>query len=477
VPETQPDGSVLWHGYFIDITEKKRAEARIHDLAFRDALTGLPNRAALMDEASEALAAGAAAQRWSAVLYVDLDQFKMLNDTKGHQFGDRLLAAVAERMKPVVSEDGLLARLGGDEFVVLVKDIGRSHAAAELQARRIAESLQTVIRDPFVLDGFPCHISASVGIALASGGAAGIDEMLRRADVALFDAKAGGRGKVSIFAPPMQEALEQQVALTMDLRDTLEAGLLTLAYQPQVDDSGGCFGVEALLRWNHPTRGPIGPMTFIPLAERAGLSGQIDAFVLSAACSTLRRWRDMPELRHLHLSVNIGSQKLDRGVAALVAEAVRAHGIDPTRLTIEITERVMLDNVAEVDFALAALKKLGVRIALDDFGTGYSSLSHLKRLPIDTLKIDRSFVDAIETDANDRVIVQTILNIARNLGVSAIAEGVENEMQALLLRRFGCHAYQGFMYGRPMSLEDVEAYVVADRQPALAVAVASLRAV
>jgi diguanylate cyclase (GGDEF)-like protein/PAS domain S-box-containing protein len=470
VPEAEPGGSILWHGYFVDISDQKRAEARIYDLAYRDTLTGLPNRVALVEGLQAALNAGERDKRWSALLFIDLDQFKVLNDTKGHHFGDRLLKGVAERLKPVVSGDDLVARLGGDEFVVMVKHLGVKPGAAETQVRRIADRIHATIADPFVLDGFPFHTSASIGVAIFRGKEVGTDELLKRADMAMYEAKAAGRGATSLFQPDMQRLLEEQLAQTMELRDALESGALQLAYQPQVDDVGACFAVEALLRWDHPVRGQVPPSVFIPLAERAGLGGQVDAFVLGAACATLRRWQDKPALRHLHVAINIGNQKLDLGLAALVGNAVRATAADPTRLTIELTERVMLDNVDEVEEALAALKKLGVKIALDDFGTGYSSLSHLRRLPIDTLKIDRSFVDEIETDANDRVIVQTILNIARNLGVSAIAEGVENDMQALLLRRFGCHAYQGYLYGRPMPLQDFEARMASGERRVAALA-------
>jgi diguanylate cyclase (GGDEF)-like protein/PAS domain S-box-containing protein len=469
VPEAQPDGSILWHGYFVDVSERKRAEERIYHLAYRDTLTGLPNRAALVDGLQGARANGDERLRWSALLFIDLDQFKVLKDSLGLHLGVGLLCGVAERLKPTVGADDVVARLGGDEFVVIVKDVGRSEAAAEIQTRRVAERIHATIGDPFVLDGFPFHTSASVGAALFRGGEVGVDELLKRADMAMYQAKAIGRGATALFAPAMQSVLEEQMALTMELRDALDSGALTLAYQPQVDDAGSCFGVEALLRWDHPGRGQIPPTVFIPLADRAGLGAQVDAFVLAAACATLRRWQDDPAFNHLQMAVNVGSRKLDGALVALVTSAIRATGVNATRLTIEITERVMLDQNDEVDLALAALKNLGAKIALDDFGTGYSSLSHIKRLPIDTLKIDRSFVDEIETDPNDRVIVQTILNIARNLGVSAIAEGVESEMQALLLRRFGCHAYQGYLYGRPMSLGEVEARIRADERPRLAV--------
>jgi EAL domain-containing protein (putative c-di-GMP-specific phosphodiesterase class I) len=287
--------------------------------------------------------------------------------------------------------------------------------------------------------------------------------------MAMYEAKAAGRGSASFFVAEMQAVLEERLALTTELRDALEAGKLALHYQPQVDDAGVAFGVEALLRWDHPGRGQIPPAVFIPLAERGGFSELIDAFVLATACATLNRWGQQASLRHLQMAVNIGGRHIGRGLVELVTNTLAATGADPGRLTIEFTEHVMLDDVAEVDAALAALKGLGVKIFLDDFGTGYSSLSHLKRLPIDALKIDCSFVRDIEIDQNDRVIVQTIINIARNLGMSAIAEGVENEMQALLLRRFGCRAFQGFLYARPMTLEEVEKRCATGERPPMAV--------
>ena len=456
VPEAAPDGSITWYGYIIDISDKKRAENRIYDLAYRDTLTGLPNRAAIVETLEKALVDGGQDQEWSALLFIDLDQFKVLNDTKGHHHGDQLLCGVASRLKPLVGPRDLVARLGGDEFVVLLKGLGFRPEAAELHARRVAERIHTSIADPFPLGGFPFHTTASIGVALFRGNDLTVDELLKRADMAMYRAKAAGRGAVAFFKVEMQDVLEEHLALTTELRDALDAGKLTLAYQPQVDDSGVCFGVEALLRWNHPERGAIPPSVFVPLAERNGLGAQLDAFVLNTACETLRRWQDMPAMQHLQVAVNIGTRQLGNSVLALVNNAVHATGADPRHLTIEITEHVMLDNMEEVETVIAALKKLGIKIALDDFGTGYSSLSHLKRLSIDALKIDISFVADIETDANDRVIVQTILNIARNLGIAAIAEGVENDMQALLLRRFGCRAFQGFMYGRPMARADLE---------------------
>ena len=348
----------------------------------------------------------------------------------------------------------------------MLRELGSDLMGAELQARQIAERIHISLAEPVLLEGFPFHTTASIGSALFRGDDLSVDELLKRADMAMYEAKAAGRGSVAFFKVEMQDALEEQLTLTNELRHAIEAGDLSLAYQPQVDDTGACFAVEALLRWNHPKRGAISPGVFVPLGEKAGLGPQIDAFVLATACQTLARWQRMPAMRHLEMAVNISGQQFGPRMVALVTNSLKASDIDASLLTVELTEHVMLDRLDEIDDAFAALKELGVKIALDDFGTGYSSLSHLKRLPIDALKIDCSFVDEIETDSNDRVIVQTILNIARNLGVVAIAEGVENEMQALLLRRFGCRAFQGFLYGRPMSAAALEDLLTANGETA-----------
>ncbi|MEJ0013237.1 MAG: EAL domain-containing protein [Bauldia sp.] len=469
VPEPQPDGSVLWHGCLTDITEKKKAAEHVYNLAYRDTLTGLPNRGALVEQLQAAIDAPGHSGRWSALLFIDLDQFKVLNDTKGHHFGDRLLVDVARRLLPVVAGGDLVARLGGDEFVILIHGLAVGREVAEQQVSRTVEKLHTTLAEPFILDGFPFHTSASIGVTLFRGSETGVDELLKRADMAMYEAKAMGRGSASFFVSEMQAVLEERETLTNELRQALEEGRLKLHYQPEVDDAGVPFGVEALLRWDHPMRGAIPPAIFIPLADRAGFMERIDAYVLATACDTLNRWGRNPALKHLQMAVNIGGRRIGPELVDLVTSAIETSGADPARLTIEITEHVMLDNAREVERALVALKAHGVKIFLDDFGTGYSSLSHLKRLPIDALKIDCSFVQDIETDQNDRVIVQTILNIARNLGMAAIAEGVENEMQALLLRRFGCRAFQGFLYGRPMSMEDVERRVIVGERQRMAV--------
>ena len=456
VPEQQPDGAIIWHGLLTDITERKRAEEQIYALAFRDALTGLPNRAALLRGLGAALAETERTGRQGAALFIDLDQFKVLNDTKGHQFGDRLLVEVAHRLTALIGGGDFVARLGGDEFVVMLRGLDPAAYAARAHVARIVERIHASIAAPFILDGFPFRTSASVGVALFHGAGVPAEEVLRRADMAMYEAKGASRGGIAFFAAEMQAMLEERLTLTTDFAEALERGELKLAYQPQVRDDGSWFGAEVLLRWTHPTRGVIPPDVFMPLVSRAGMSGKVDRFVLDGACATLSRWQQDPAMRHLEMAVNIGNQHLGRGFVEVITDVLRRSRADAHSLTLEITEDVVIDEIDRIDSSLAALKKLGVKIALDDFGTGYSSLSHLKRLPLDALKIDCAFVRDVEKDANDRVIVQTIVHIARTLGVAAIAEGVETEMQALLLRRYGCHAFQGFLYGRPMSLAAFE---------------------
>ena len=478
IAEREADGSVLWHGFMTDITERKQAESRIYDLAYLDTLTGLPNRTVLVDRLQQTLTAPGPQPRWNALLFIDLDQFKVLNDTKGHHLGDRLLSELAARLRGVVGRDDLVARFGGDEFVILLRELAIVPEVAQQQVGRLVDRLHAAIVEPFVLDGFPFRTSASIGIALFRGNEIGVDEILKRADLAMYEAKAAGYGTASFFAANMQAVLEERLTLTTELREAIEEGSLMVYYQPQVDDGGEVFGVEALLRWNHPQRGLIPPAVFIPLAERAGLGEQINAFVIGSACATLARWAEHPGLDQLQMAVNVGGRRLGQDLVDIITDALALSGVDPERLTIELTEQVMLDNVAELDTALAGLKRLGIKIFLDDFGTGYSSLSHLRRLPIDALKVDCSFVRDIETDQNDRVIVQTILNIGRNLGLSVVAEGVENEMQGLLLRRFGCRAFQGFLYGKPMPLEEFEErQTAAPAQPQRAAVMAPSRLV
>ena len=471
VPEREPDGSTLWHGFLTDVSERKRSEAKIYDLAYLDALTRLPNKSSLLEGLAKAVEQSAETGNWGALLFIDLDQFKILNDTKGHRVGDRLLRAFAERLREWSGEGDMVARLGGDEFLVVRRDVHADADAAKKSIGASGNELLELIGSPFAFDGFTFRTTASIGAVLFRGAANSVEQILMHADLAMYEAKAAGRRSLRFFEPEMQVAVEEKLHLRNDLRDALENKGLVLVYQPQVVDGGSCFAAEALLRWPHPVRGEIEPGTFLPLAEANGLAEMIDEFVLDTACATLRRWQDRPETRDLGLAVNITPHQLGRdGFVTTVSDALARAGADPARLTLELTEHVMLHDVDEVGRSMRKLKDMGVKFALDDFGTGYSSLAYLKQLPIDTLKIDRSFVSDLENNKSDQVIVQTILNIAQSLQVEVIAEGVETELQAALLRQLGCHAYQGFLFARPMAHEDFLTFIAAQEDRRLLMA-------
>jgi diguanylate cyclase (GGDEF)-like protein len=462
-PEREADGSTLWHGFLTDVTERKRAEERIYNLAYFDALTGLPNRTRILDVLKEAQLHNARRAHWSALLFIDLDQFKLLNDSKGHLAGDKLLLEVADRLRSCTDRATLVGRYGGDEFVVLLQYLGSDRDAAEVKVRAFAANVLERLAAAFDLDGSLFETTASIGVSLFGGSEQPADEVLKQADLAMYEAKDAGGGRVRFFEPEMQAEIDERLTLRRELREAIGKGELALLYQPQVDDELRCLGAEALLRWRHPVRGEIKPLIFLGLAEPFGLGAMIDAFVLKTACATLRSWQDHPATRGLSLSVNITANQLSRPeFITTVAEALGAAGVDPTLLTLELTEHVMLDDVVAVGRAMARLKGMGVKLALDDFGTGYSSLTYLRQLPLDVLKIDRSFVREIETNPSDRAIVQTILNFAENLGLSVVAEGVETERQMLMLRQHGCRIYQGFLFARPMPLDDFVAFAAAD---------------
>jgi len=453
VPEREPDGSTLWHGYIMDVSERKQSEAKIYELAYFDPLTKLPNRTMLRDQLRKALTTKRHG-RHGAVLFVDLDHFKVLNDTKGHHVGDMLLCEVAGRVRSCARQDDLVARLGGDEFIVLLDGLSTDASRAVARVQAVCEQILSAIDQPFQIADENFQTTASIGAALFHTDTEDLDEVLKRADLAMYEAKAAGRGRIRFFRTEMQTAAADRLALTSDLRRAHADGHLMLHYQPQVDTTGRWLGAEALIRWNHPIRGPISAAEFIPLAEQSGFMMTIDKWVLQNACATLMGWNDKLT-RDLQLAVNVGAHQLGSAdFAAIVEETLASTGADPKRLVLELTEHVMLADIDEVVRTMHRLKQLGVRFALDDFGTGYSSLSYLKRLPFDTLKIDQSFVRDIETDPNDREIIQTILNIARSMKISVIAEGVETPMQALLLRQFGCHTFQGYYYARPKPLAD-----------------------
>ncbi|MDD5390266.1 MAG: EAL domain-containing protein [Gallionellaceae bacterium] len=465
---TSPDGTTTHYvGAFSEITQHKEAEAEIHRLAYYDALTHLPNRRLLMDRLGQALASSSRSGRHGAVIFLDLDNFKNLNDTRGHAVGDLLLAEVAQRLHCAVREGDTISRLGdtisrlgGDEFVVVLEDLSTEAVEAATQARQVGEKVREGLARPYDLDGREFHCTASLGVTLFQNHDESVETLLKQADLALYQAKGAGRNCLRFFDPAMQSALDEYSALESDLRLAVQCEQLQLYYQPQVDSMRRVIGAEALLRWRHPQRGLIAPDVFIPLAEESGLILPIGRWVLETACAQIKVWSAHAVTRDLRLAVNVSARQFRQaGFVAEVKAALDSCGADPGLLKIELTESLVIDNVAETIARMQALKALGVGFSMDDFGTGFSSLSYLKRLPLDQLKIDRSFVNDLATDPNDAAIVQTIITMGHTLGLDVIAEGVESEAQLARLDQYGCTHFQGFLFSRPLPLEEFEAWL------------------
>ncbi|SDW63425.1 bifunctional diguanylate cyclase/phosphodiesterase [Thiocapsa roseopersicina] len=439
-----------------DITRDKAAEDEIRRLAFYDPLTCLPNRRLLLEHLSHAQATSARSMSEGALLFIDLDNFKTLNDTYGHDTGDLLLRQVAERLSACVRECDTVARLGGDEFVVMLEDLGTDAEEAALQAERVAEKILANLNPPYRIAEQSHHSTPSIGITLFSGHRESLEELLKRADLAMYQAKAAGRNTLCFFDPEMHAVLARRAALEVDLRQGLLDGQFFLQYQPQVDDAGGVTGAEALLRWRHPQRGMVSPGEFIPVAESSGLILPLGQWVLEAAARQLAVWSRQYETSHLSLAVNISARQFrDPRFVEQVLRIIEQTGANPQRLKLEITESLLLDDIGDAIDKMSALKSHGVGFSLDDFGTGYSSLSYLKRLPLDQLKIDQSFVRDVLTDPNDAAIARTIVALAQTLGLGVIAEGVETAEQRSFLSEHGCRAFQGYLFGRPGAAEDL----------------------
>ena len=443
-------------GTLQDVTDRKEAEAEIHSLAFYDPLTQLPNRRMLIDRLQQRLSHTRNERIYRALLFLDLDNFKTLNDTMGHDVGDRMLVEVSHRLQQCVHASDTISRLGGDEFVVLLEHLSESVEEATEQAADVGWQIVRRLSEPYHLGTHLQHrSSASVGITLFGPEDHGVEEVMKRGDLAMYQAKADGRNMVRFYAPEMQASLSERLNLEHDIFRDLNRREFILHYQPQVDGYGRCVGAEALVRWNHPVRGWVSPADFIPIAEDTGLIEPLGHWVIELALQQLIAWQSSPETTDLSLAVNVSSRQFmqDHFVDDLT-ERIDRSGINPARLHIEITESVFLENLDEAILKMGALKAVGLHFSLDDFGTGYSSLSYLKRLPLDLLKIDGSFVRDVLTHPSDASICRAIIALGQSLGLQIIAEGVEHPEQWNFLSQEGCHYAQGYLFGRPMCPTD-----------------------
>jgi diguanylate cyclase (GGDEF)-like protein/PAS domain S-box-containing protein len=442
-----------------DITHRKAAERENEKLAFYDVITGLPNRVLLLDRLQHALSVCGRSGVSGALLFIDLDHFKTINDTLGHDKGDQLLQQVAQRLRACVYEVDTVARFGGDEFVVLVEDLSKQRHEAATQAMHIGEKILGAFSEPILLDNFVRHITASIGVTLFDGAQCTPGELLRQADLAMYEVKGAGRNGARFFDPEMETVVAARGALEADLRHALRHDEFLLHYQPQVDRDGRVTGAEALIRWQSATRGLVTPAMFIPIAEDTGLILPMGRWVLEQACEQLARWAPQPALASLSIAVNVSARQLRQANFVDEVRAVLAqYGPVAQRLKLEITESLLVDDTETTVETMHSLKALGVGFSLDDFGTGYSSLSYLKRLPLDQLKIDRSFVSDVLAESSDAAIARTIVALGRSLGLNVIAEGVETAEQHAFLMAHGCHAFQGYLFSRPVPVEQFEQF-------------------
>ena len=440
-----------------DISERKRAESKIYTLAFYDSLTHLPNRQLFNDRLAQALAQSQRHHKYGALIMIDLDNFKALNDTKGHHIGDELLKQVAFRIQSLFKEGDTLARIGGDEFVVLLEGVSFDGEETMVQSEQFALSVKHRINQPYTLLGYEHTCSPSIGIVLFNGHEKSKETLLKQADIAMYHAKKLGRNRVCPYDPAMQESVEHKTLMESELKMALSKQEFVLFYQPQVDENGTIIGVEALVRWNHPNKGLIPPNLFIPLAEETGDIIFLGAWVLREACRQLSVWLEKYPNLFLHVAINVSAKQFqEASFYDTVSSIVHEMRVPSSSITLELTESLILENIHEVIAKIEALRSLGVRFSLDDFGTGYSSLSYLKRLPLDELKIDQSFVRDINHDNNDAMIVKTIIEMAQNIDLDVIAEGVEDEDQLMYLKENGCPLFQGYFFGKPMPPEEIE---------------------
>ncbi len=459
-PLRQSDGRITHYvAVKDDTTASKAAEKQIHDLAYLDQLTGLPNRLQLTIRVQQELLASARRSLQGAILFVDLDNFKSINDALGHDRANLVLKEVARRVASCVRESDFVARHGADEFVVIVSNLSQDQVAATHQAQAVAGQILGALDQMLLPDGVRVHCTASIGVTLFGNQPEEVEEPLRRAEWAMFEAKAGGRNTLRFYDPKMQALVNARVTLEAALRDAMQNKQFALYYQAQVSDSEGIIGVEALLRWLDPGRGVISPAEFIPLAEETGLIVPIGTWVLETACQQLAIWASRPELQRLTISVNVSARQFgESDFVPLVLSVLERTGAPASRLKLELTESVLVTGIDDVAVKMAALKAEGVGFAIDDFGTGYSSLSYLKRLPLERLKIDQGFVRDILADADDAAIARAVIAMASSLELGVIAEGVETQEQCDFLARLGCHTYQGYLFSPPVTVHEFEEF-------------------
>ncbi|WP_366521909.1 EAL domain-containing protein [Hydrogenophaga sp.] len=448
-----------WVAVGRDITQRKTAEDMIRHLAFYDALTDLPNRQLLLDRLQQVLAASSRSGQHGALMFIDLDNFKILNDTLGHHMGDQLLQKVAQRLTKSVRKTDMVARLGGDEFVIMVDDLSTDPEAAAFKARALADKVLNTLREPFQLTGgHQHHATPSIGVTPFNGQQSDVGELLKQADLAMYQAKSMGRNTVCFFDPDMQASMIANATVSSDLRVALREKQFVVYYQPQVDRVGVITGVEALVRWQHPERGFMRPAEFIPVAEDTGLILPLGQWVLETACEQLAAWADRPQTANLSIAVNVSVRQFRHpDFVDMVMAAIQRTGIRPHRLKLELTESLLADRMEITIEKMGMLKALGVTLSLDDFGVGYSSLSVLKRLPLDQLKIDKGFVADVLTDPNDAAISRAIIALAQSLSLQVVAEGVETQEQRDFLAYQGCDQFQGHLFAKPLPIEALDA--------------------
>lgn len=443
----------------VDITDRKKAQSRINELAYFDQLTGLPNRTLLMDRLRQAMAASSRSNAFCGLMFVDLDKFKTINDTLGHEAGDQMLKQVADRILKLVRAGDTVARIGGDEFVVIFQDLSSDGVRGAARVEALAQKILTLLSEPYVLGHVAQHSSASVGIVLFCDDTLGAEVLMKQAEIAMYRSKEVGRNAWSFYDPRTESSLKEHARLESDLRIALETHQFLLYYQPQVRGTNHLTGAEALIRWRHPHRGMVPPAEFIALAEETGLILPIGRWVLQEACVQLAKWEQQAGFERLSIAVNVSAKQFRQpDFVKQVLDTLSQTGANPRLLKLELTESILVQDVDQVIQKMSTLKQSGVAFSLDDFGTGYSSLSYLKLLPLDQLKIDASFVRDVLNDPNDASIAKTVVALARSLDIGVIAEGVETEAQRAFLVGCDCQECQGYLFSKPVPIEDFEVF-------------------